>query len=92
MTGRAVDPEGIDEPARRAEDHVELLSESDSYDRSLAVAGVDTETAGGFEFDPDAGLDRSRTPFVDRPLSEGQPLSPGPPEWAHVGHHLRAGG
>ena len=45
--------DGRDEPARRDDDHAELLSELDGHDLALALDVVDASDADALDFDPD---------------------------------------
>jgi len=80
MTEPAADLDGRDEPARGAEDHVELLSELDSQDLSRAVDPTEPEEGGVFEFDPDA--DPHRT--FPQSVASGGPTPGGVILWTRI--------
>lgn len=80
MTEWGADLGGRDEPARGTDDHVELLSELDSHDLSLAIDPTRTAEPEVFEFDP--GADPGRA--FPQSVASGGPTPEGVILWTRI--------
>ncbi|MFC3477211.1 alkaline phosphatase D family protein [Halobacterium litoreum] len=72
--------DGRDEPARRDDDHAELLSELDGHDLALALDVVDASDADALDFDPDADPDE----VFPQSVASGGPTPSGVILWTRV--------